>query len=302
MLNNVNTSVERIIAKIDNDFNPDGSDWIPRVIAWTIDAMSQLDVLRYVPKRRKLNVTNRIARSYCPLSDRELKVYDSNGCEIKRLTGGSKGCSCTSPTGGRPSGQGYYNKPTDRDNPDCVVYPPCDCGASDRVSVVDTGYTGKETYGSVAIHTNSDVPAYKHIVHEETYSTPRKGSEDRNYVLICGDTIELNYDANCIEIESLEVETEYSDYYKCDVPVIPNNGILIEAIGFYCMYKMLCRGMKHPVFNLNASQYGTNPYYQWMQLKDKARAGVIVDMQKQTGNDDSNAWRSYFYNYTFPKR
>ena len=40
MLNNVNTSVERIIAKIDNDFNPDGSDWIPRVIAWTIDAMT----------------------------------------------------------------------------------------------------------------------------------------------------------------------------------------------------------------------------------------------------------------------
>ena len=26
MLNNVNTNVERIIAKIDNDFNPDNSD------------------------------------------------------------------------------------------------------------------------------------------------------------------------------------------------------------------------------------------------------------------------------------
>ena len=39
MLNNVNTNVEHIIAKIDNDFNPDNSDWIPRVGTWVIDAM-----------------------------------------------------------------------------------------------------------------------------------------------------------------------------------------------------------------------------------------------------------------------
>ena len=49
MLNNNTISVEKIIAKIDYDFNPDGSDWIPRVISWTIDAMGQLDVLRIVP-------------------------------------------------------------------------------------------------------------------------------------------------------------------------------------------------------------------------------------------------------------
>lgn len=45
MLNESNTNIERIIAKIDNDFNPDNSDWIPRVAAWCIDAMSQIDVL-----------------------------------------------------------------------------------------------------------------------------------------------------------------------------------------------------------------------------------------------------------------
>lgn len=301
MLNNVNTSVERIIAKIDNDFNPDGSDWIPRVVAWTIDAMSQLDVLHEVPKRRRLAVLNRFAHSHCPISTKGLKVFDERGCEIP-IVGKNKASSCASSTGGGTASQGYYNKPTDRDNPDCVVYPQCDCDASERVSVVDTGYEGKETYGSIAIHNNSPIPAEQHIVYEETYSAARRGCDNRNYVLICNDTIELNYDAKYITIESLEVETEYSDYYKCDIPVIPNNGILIEAIGFYCMYKMLCRGMKHPVFNLNASQYGTNPYYQWMQLKDKAKAGVIIDAQKQIEDNDGAAWRSYFYNYTFPKR
>lgn len=282
MLNSVNTSVERIIAKIDNDFNPDGSDWIPRVVAWTIDAMSQLNVLRTVPKKRRLTVVDRIARSSCPIDGKELKVYDEQGCKVPLLTSGHNGCSCASSTGRRTDGQSAQ----------------CDCDASNRVSVVDTGYTGYETYGSLALTNNTLDPTKKHTVVEEIYSVPRRGSQDRNYVLICNNTIELNYDAKYIDIVSLEVATEYSDYYKCDVPVVPNNGILIEAIGFYCMYKMLCRGMKHPVFNLNASQYGTNPYYEWIRLKDKARTGVIIDSQV---DDDGNAWRNYFYNYTFPK-
>ena len=41
MLNNQNTNVERIIAKIHNDFNPHNSAWIHRVAAWPNDAMSQ---------------------------------------------------------------------------------------------------------------------------------------------------------------------------------------------------------------------------------------------------------------------
>ena len=53
------TNIDRIIAKIDNDFNPDNSDWIPRVGAWVIDAMSQIDALKTIKKRRKLNVKER---------------------------------------------------------------------------------------------------------------------------------------------------------------------------------------------------------------------------------------------------
>ena len=45
--------LQRIIAKVDNDFNIDQSDWIPRVAAWTIDAMSILKCTPYVKKRFK---------------------------------------------------------------------------------------------------------------------------------------------------------------------------------------------------------------------------------------------------------
>ena len=61
MLNKINTNVELIIAKIDNDFNPDTSDWIPRVAAWAIDAMSQLKLLSTERKKRTLKVIDRIA-------------------------------------------------------------------------------------------------------------------------------------------------------------------------------------------------------------------------------------------------
>ena len=36
MANNKTITIEHIIGKLDNDFNPDGSDWIPRVPAWCV--------------------------------------------------------------------------------------------------------------------------------------------------------------------------------------------------------------------------------------------------------------------------
>lgn len=47
----MNTNLEHIIAKIENDFNPDNSDWIPRVAAWTIDAMAQLKVFNTIKNK-----------------------------------------------------------------------------------------------------------------------------------------------------------------------------------------------------------------------------------------------------------
>ena len=55
-----NISIEQIIAKIDNDFNPDNTDWIPRVAAWVSDALSQMNVLLTKRKRIKIPITNKI--------------------------------------------------------------------------------------------------------------------------------------------------------------------------------------------------------------------------------------------------
>ena len=92
MLNNQLT-LQRLIGKVDNDFNISESDWIPRVAAWTIDALSQMKVLPMERKRRTLEVSDRIAQFPCTINAEELSVYDSNGCEIPAYKK-SKSCSC----------------------------------------------------------------------------------------------------------------------------------------------------------------------------------------------------------------
>lgn len=85
--------LERLIGKIDNDFNISESDWIPRVAAWTIDALSQMKCLPMERKKRKLEVYDKIATFPCELNAKNIKVYDSNGCEVKPLNKESLCCS-----------------------------------------------------------------------------------------------------------------------------------------------------------------------------------------------------------------
>lgn len=273
-MNNSKITVEHIIAKIDNDFNPDNSDWIPRVAAWCTDAMSQLKVLNKVDKAIKYSVKYRIAKSPCCF-DSIVKVLDENGCEVKKADDSFGWCgSCSSPTGGEE--QSTYDEI-------------CNSNGSKTREILYNPNAKEDIVFSE--HVNTIIERERHNVRVVS-SVSRK---ERNYV-VSGNTIELNFDTSNIIVVSKQVETIYSDYYKCEIPVIPNNGLLAEALAYYCMYKMLCRGYKHPVFNLHASQYGTNPYDIWMRLKDKAKASVINDNQ----GDDNGEWRRFFINSMIP--
>ena len=270
MQNEKNTQLERLIAKIDNDFNPDNSDWIPRVGAWAIDAMSQINVLPKEKVRKKLNVIDRIAVYPCGL-DNIIKVYDSHGCEIKKLDYSKCGCSCgNSPSTGKEEQSVNIN-------------------ISDTTSVYVNPNNGTKEYVHAELINDKEFPSRYNYVN---VSEKQKDIE-HNYVLIDDNKIELNFDTDFICIEFEMIKTYCSKIYGCDLPVIPNNGILLEAISNYCMYKMLTRGYKHPVFNLQASQYGTNPYYMWIKLKEEARLDII------NNNFDDNGASRMFRNTTY---
>ena len=283
MYNKNYTNIERIIAKIDNDFNPDNSDWIPRVGAWTIDAMNMLKVLRKEEKKVRLYPKDKIVTLPCPVDGVDFRVYDSNGCEIKELMSINT-CGCGNDA----------NTPTGED-------------INTPITILNSTGTTGITYNIDS--TNAPNTIVEHV-NDKSYSNRynvkhfvKSDEQDcKHYVKVGNNKLELTFYTRYIDFVTKQVKTIQSDVYNCDLPVIPNNGILIEAITYYCMYKMLCRGYTHPVFNLHASQYGTNPFFMWNQLKDEAKRSVIIDEQGEI-IDDKGLWNSTLYiNTTIPQR
>ena len=238
--------LQRLIGKIDNDFNISESDWIPRVAAWTIDALSQMQVLPMERKRRKLEVSNRIAQFPCQINAEELKVFDKSGREIPELNG-EKFCDCSNSRNSTPQ----------------------------EIAVIDT--TNKTGINFMQVGT---------II----------GPNSHNFVLD-GNNIELNFDTDEIEVETYETATYFDDYYQCEVPYIYDNGLLLEALAWYVMFKYLSRGSKHPVYDLKSNSPALNPYIQWNTLRPKAASSVKIAISRS-----NDGWNNFFYNSTFLPR
>ena len=271
------TNIDRIIAKIDNDFNPDNSDWIPRVGAWVHDGLGLLNISMTKKVKERFVVKDRIAYNKCEFKG-DIKVFDENGCEIKEYDGVSTDCCMSHSIGVVPrasiatiteNGSGTSSI-VENDNP--VDTPD---------NVIDYPGGGKD-YTS------------KKIV--EVWENKKGNACNRNYVLIDCKSIELNFDTDSIIVEYDKQKECHSNIYNCDFPEIPNNAKVIEFLAYWCIYKMLLRGYKHPVMNLHASQYGTNPYYIAMNMKDEAARSAII---QGIDEDLTRLWRSAFFIGTF---
>ena len=241
-------TLQRLVGKIDNDFNIDEADWIPRVAAWVIDALAQMKVLPMERKRRKLEVSERIAQFPCEINGKELKVFDNNGVEIPNF---DEVDSC-----GR---SGFVRK----------------CAGSE-IGVFDT--TNK---------TGIDPVKVANVI---------SGLNGRNFVL-AGNQISLSFDTDEIEVETFEVATYHDDYYDCECPYIYDDGLLLEALAWYVMFKYLSRGSTHPVYSLKAQNPLLNPLYQWNYWRPKAAASV-----KSAMSNSKEGWNNFFYNSTFLPR
>ena len=240
-------TLQRLIGKVDNDFNISESDWIPRAAAWTIDALSQLKVLPMVKKRRRLEVCNKIAIFPCTITAHELRVYDSNGIEVKSYQA----------------------------EKDCRKCPPAFPSTGEQIAI--TNPNAKQGFESMEV---ADIVP----------------TSNRNYVLD-GNRIELNFNTPWIEVESYEVATYHDDYYNCECPYIYDDGLLLEALSWYILFKYLSRGSKHPIYDLKSNSPVTNPYLQWTNLKAKAAASV-----KNKLYDATDGWNNFFYNSTILPR
>ena len=278
-----NIPLEQLVAKIDNDFNPDNSDWIPRVGAWAIDAMQMIDCLPTKKVKVKVKVVDRIVNTGCKFGD-GCKVYDMCGNEIKEYNGEDCKRHCCRSTGEKDES---FNEEDLKNDPD-----------------IENKGDSFDTAERIIARKNRDdeyKPPFSDYYLKHSVIDVYKSYINKNYVKISCNQLELNFHTPFVFVECEKVETYCSDNYGCELPYIPNNGLVIEAIACYCMYKMLCRGYKHPVLNLQASQYGTNPYFMWQSLREEAKRSYINNIVDNTNIDE--LWRSAFYISAFdPKR
>lgn len=238
----------RLVGKIDNDFNISESDWIPRVAAWTIDALAQMKCLPMERKRKVLEVSDRIAQWPCDMTMEELKVFDKNGCEVYPL-----------------------NK---------LDY--C-CGQQLKVNFVE------QELQVIDDSNKSGVNFMKTV-------TINNSSVNKGFV-IQGNCIELTFDTDEIIVETYAVATYYDEYYDCDIPYIYDDGLLLEALAWYCLFKYLSRGSHHPVYSLTSPNQVINPWIQWNSLRPRAAASVKIKIGREL-----DGWNSFFFNSTFRPR
>jgi len=252
--------LERIVAKVDNDFNIDQSDWIPRAAAWTIDCLSILKCAPYQRKRERCDVIDRVARCKNLTNSKSIKVYDDHGCEIDNATGEDA-----------VSAFGCFE-------------------SADNTSF----YGGDKKWSDeeIAIFTNSA------DVRERLKVGRSCVNHNKNFVVTANNMIELNFDADFIVVEYFGVATYYSEYFNEDVPYVYDNGLLLEAISWYIMMRILQRGYKHQVFTLTGPE-PVNPYIQFNKIKDNAIASVKKDLRS---GKDNEGWNNFFYNSTFLPR
>lgn len=275
-----NIELEQVIAKIDNDFNLDNTDWVPRIAAWVNDALSILKCTPMETVKLKLPVKGNIAysASHIPFDD-DIKVYDKNGCPITpfdKLEEIKTGCCCCKDNGTDNDIDAHYGKYVE---------------VSGTMGVTEDNGIECRNHGSQSYPVG--------CCHKEEYGVAEKvhtQNKDRYFVQVSENQIELSFDTDYVVVQFTKPKTKRSEMFGCDLPVIPNNGLLIEAITYYCIYKILCRGYKHPVFNLHQSQYGTNPYYMWTTMQEQVKRSVNIG---DGDIEDNHAWDNAFYNFMF---
>lgn len=269
-----NTNIQHIIAKLDNDFNIDNTDYVPRVAAWVIEALGILKCIPIEKKTKKIEIKDRIGYLPCDFDASNIKVYDTNDCEVTKLS--KVNSCCKYPSTGEQ--QESYAKEISK-----TLYRQNDEGQSEAIAI------------AIATGINDD-GAIVHITDSIDLNSNNNG---HSYLLLPNNEIELTFDTSYITIEYDGIKTEKCAEYNCELPVVPNNALVIEAVTYYCMYKILCRGIKHPVFNLAASQYGTNPFYLWNNLKEQAKRSNLLDAQGNILEEDGDLWCSAFALFAF---
>ena len=250
MINKKYITIERILGEIDNDFNFDNSDWIPRVATWCINSLGQMRLLETEFSSKVYEVHDRMIQLDCPFHPDKIKVFDENGCEIKKF---NKNMKC-------------YCQPKIDNNIDSNKYDP--------------------TFINGVLVVTTDPKDVKDFNDISKVISPKIAIDDY-FIIASNNKIELSIDHDYVTIEVETIKIQYSDNYNSMIPLIRNDENLIDALKWYCVWKTLGRGTQHPIYNLNGND-AVNPYKLWLQAKERAVTSIKIDNANANQSDGWN--------------
>jgi len=261
------TEVDEVIARLDNDFNINKGDYIPRFPQWVYQCLSDLELIYgLVPAAHVGYVEN----NQCALPEdlEHLTMIEYKGHRLERKSKGN-------PT---------FKE--DNSVSDYIAYIQTDIGLDIEVN------TENITVSDILGGTKLDI---KSIHVKDTSSAQYVPKSGDSYVLLSNGNIETSFYTGIVIYHYYKLPTKYNDRIGALCPLIPDNEFVIEACSWYILMNLMQRGYKHPVYSLNSNNYITNPYLMYRRKRLNARnKGDKLDRDQQ--KIITNLWNSAMYN------
>jgi len=124
-----------------------------------------------------------------------------------------------------------------------------------------------------------------------------KGTDGAIYELSPAGYIFSPSPTGVLRVHYKSLPTEFDDEVQLELPLIPDDENVIDAVKWYVFYKWLGRGETHPVYSLKAREEHLNPYRMWIKYKLKAK-NVNMKLNKDERELHSKIWKSFTYNTT----
>lgn len=118
------------------------------------------------------------------------------------------------------------------------------------------------------------LPSLNESNHQDNSNITERQYSCDNYVLGNNGYIHTTFETGTVKVHYLCPQTEYCKRYNIQVPRIPDDIYVKDAITWYVLYRILSRGYVHPVYGLESRNSETNPAIQWKESRRVARIKI----------------------------
>ena len=256
---------DSILSRLDNDFNVNSGDWIPRVPQWLYQCLSDLNIyLSLIPKAHVSIVSN--YSTNIPDDLQLMTAIEYNGSRLTRI------------------GSYSYKPQSTSSNSSAYI--------KTNVGITLTGTLENVTLDDSL--SDIEVQLSKIRVYDASSVIDLPGNSE-TYRLIPNGTIETSFEEGLIVFHYYSFPSAYNERLNSLCPLIPDNNAVEDAATWYIFQSILQRGHKHPVFTLGNPNWKLDPFERYRKARLNAK-NKSNKLDKDQARIVDAMWQSHLYN------